>query len=134
MVVFYDVVASEIRFIQRKGRTARHREGKVVILYTKETKDEIYFEMALRRLKKMKFNLKNPQELKEYYEQGGVSRRNSGSLTAFPEKESKPAQSTLGPFLDTKKKKKNLPKNKEFSDVRIGKNSSNEIWCKKKVK
>ena len=42
LVIFYDVVASEIRLIQRKGRTARHREGKVVILYCKRTHDEIY--------------------------------------------------------------------------------------------
>jgi len=40
LVIFYDVVASEIRFIQRKGRTARHREGKVIILYGKETHDD----------------------------------------------------------------------------------------------
>lgn len=68
MVVFYDVVASEIRLIQRKGRTARHREGKVVILYTKDTHDEIYLNIALRRLKKMNFNLRNTGDLKYHYQ------------------------------------------------------------------
>ena len=67
MVVFYDVVASEIRFIQRKGRTARHKEGKVVILYTNETNDEIYMNIALNKLKKMNINLKNPNDLKSQY-------------------------------------------------------------------
>ncbi|MFW9822597.1 MAG: helicase-related protein [Candidatus Thorarchaeota archaeon] len=64
LVVFYDVVASEIRLIQRKGRTARYRRGRVVILYCKDTHDEIYLKIALSKLKKMNVNLKNPQLLK----------------------------------------------------------------------
>ncbi|NHJ19649.1 MAG: DEAD/DEAH box helicase [Candidatus Lokiarchaeota archaeon] len=67
LVIFYDVVASEIRFIQRKGRTARHREGKVIILYCKATHDEIYMNIALSRLKKMNINLKSDQQLKTAY-------------------------------------------------------------------
>ena len=67
LVVFYDVVASEIRLIQRKGRTARHREGKVVILYSKNTRDEIYLKIALSKLKRMNVNLKNPQQLNDSY-------------------------------------------------------------------
>ena len=69
LVVFYDVVASEIRLIQRKGRTARHRKGRVVILYCKETHDDIYLRIALHKLKKMNVNLKNPQQLKVSYEE-----------------------------------------------------------------
>jgi Fanconi anemia group M protein len=68
LVIFYDVVASEIRLIQRKGRTARHRKGRVVILYSKNTRDEIYLRIALSKLKKMNVNLKNPRQLKEFYE------------------------------------------------------------------
>ncbi|MHA2036244.1 MAG: DEAD/DEAH box helicase [Promethearchaeota archaeon] len=67
LVVFYDVVASEIRLIQRKGRTARHRKGRVVILYCKGTHDEVYLRIALGKLKKMNINLKNPQQLKDSY-------------------------------------------------------------------
>ena len=67
LVVFYDVVASEIRFIQRKGRTARHREGKVIILYCKGTHDEIYMHIALTKLKKMNVNLKSESQLKSVY-------------------------------------------------------------------
>ena len=67
LVVFYDVVASEIRFIQRKGRTARHREGKVIILYCKGTHDEIYMHIALTKLKKMNVNLKGEKQLQHVY-------------------------------------------------------------------
>ncbi|MFX0155102.1 MAG: DEAD/DEAH box helicase [Candidatus Hodarchaeota archaeon] len=68
LVIFYDVVASEIRLIQRKGRTARHREGKVVILYSKKTRDEIYLQIALNKLKRMNINLKKPHQLKDSYQ------------------------------------------------------------------
>jgi Fanconi anemia group M protein len=67
LVIFYDVVASEIRFIQRKGRTARHREGKVIILYCKDTHDEIYMRIALNKLNKMNINLKSGQQLRSSY-------------------------------------------------------------------
>ena len=67
LVVFYDVVASEIRFIQRKGRTARHREGKVIILYCKDTHDEIYMHIALTKLKRMNVNLKGERQLQTAY-------------------------------------------------------------------
>ncbi|MHA1372914.1 MAG: DEAD/DEAH box helicase [Promethearchaeota archaeon] len=64
IVVFYDIVASEIRYIQRKGRTARQREGKVILLYTKNTNDEIYLRIALNKIQKMNDNLKiSPEEI-----------------------------------------------------------------------
>ncbi len=65
LVIFYDVVASEIRLIQRKGRTARIREGKVVILYCRGTSDEIYLHISLNRLKKMHELLKTPKKIPE---------------------------------------------------------------------
>jgi len=58
LVIFYDVVTSEIRFIQRKGRTARQREGKVIILFCKGTHDEIYLKIAMSKLKRMNIHLK----------------------------------------------------------------------------
>jgi Fanconi anemia group M protein len=39
MIVFYDAVSSEIRKIQRMGRTGRHRIGKVVFLLAEDTQD-----------------------------------------------------------------------------------------------
>ena len=55
LVVFYEPVPSEIRTIQRRGRTGRTHAGKVVMLMTRNTKDEAYFyssrkkEMQMRR-------------------------------------------------------------------------------------
>jgi Fanconi anemia group M protein len=42
MVIFYEAVPSEIRSIQRKGRTGRSGAGKIVVLVTKGTTDEVY--------------------------------------------------------------------------------------------
>jgi Fanconi anemia group M protein len=68
LVIFYDVVASEIRLIQRKGRTARHRKGRVIILYCKDTQDEIYMNIAMNKLRRMNFNLKNKGSLRKNVE------------------------------------------------------------------
>ena len=42
MVIFYEAVPSEIRSIQRRGRTGRSRAGRVVVLVTKGTSDEVF--------------------------------------------------------------------------------------------
>lgn len=62
LVVFYEAVPSEIRAIQRKGRTGRGREGRIVILITKGTRDEAYYYASLRKEKIMYEKL---YELKE---------------------------------------------------------------------
>ena len=52
-VVFYEPVSSAIRSIQRRGRTARLSEGKLIILITKNTKDEFAYYASRAREKKM---------------------------------------------------------------------------------
>ena len=53
LVVFFEPVPSEIRHIQRRGRTARLRSGRVVILITRNTKDEAFYWSARRKEKSM---------------------------------------------------------------------------------
>ena len=53
VVVFYEPVPSEIRTIQRRGRTGRSAAGRVVMLVTKDTRDEAYFYSARRKERKM---------------------------------------------------------------------------------
>jgi Fanconi anemia group M protein len=59
LVIFYDAVASEIRNIQRRGRTGRFNVGKVVLLINKDTIDEKYFTVSQNKEKRMKTILKN---------------------------------------------------------------------------
>ncbi|MEE9151740.1 MAG: helicase-related protein [Thermoplasmata archaeon] len=57
LVVFYEPVPSEIRTIQRRGRTGRKRAGKVVILIAKQTRDEAYYWSSISKEKRMKREL-----------------------------------------------------------------------------
>ncbi|HDO19892.1 MAG TPA: DEAD/DEAH box helicase, partial [Thermoplasmatales archaeon] len=57
MVVFYEPIPSEIRTIQRRGRTGRRRAGKVVILIAKGTPDEGYYWSSLKKEKRMRREL-----------------------------------------------------------------------------
>lgn len=49
LVIFYDNVPSAVRFVQRKGRTGRRKEGQMCVLITKGTRDEAYYWMSRRR-------------------------------------------------------------------------------------
>jgi ERCC4-related helicase len=53
MVLFYEPVPSEIRSIQRKGRTGRARAGRVVVLMAKGTRDEAYYWISDRKERTM---------------------------------------------------------------------------------
>ncbi|MBI4018047.1 MAG: DEAD/DEAH box helicase [Candidatus Aenigmarchaeota archaeon] len=52
-VVFYEPVPSAIRRIQRTGRTARTKPGKVVMLITKDTRDEAFYWSGQQKERKM---------------------------------------------------------------------------------
>lgn len=53
MVLFYEPIPSEIRSIQRKGRTGRQQKGRVIVLVTKGTRDEAYYWSSKNKEKKM---------------------------------------------------------------------------------
>ncbi len=57
LVIFFEPIPSEIRNIQRRGRTARKMPGKVIILITKGTPDEGYYWASKRREKHMRSEL-----------------------------------------------------------------------------
>ncbi len=54
MVIFFEPVPSEIRSIQRRGRTARRKRGEVVILMAEKTRDEGYYWASKKKEKQMK--------------------------------------------------------------------------------
>jgi Fanconi anemia group M protein len=53
LVIFYEPVPSEIRSIQRKGRTGRRHYGRVVVLITKGTRDEAFYWSSMRKERRM---------------------------------------------------------------------------------
>lgn len=58
LVIFFEPIPSAIRSIQRRGRTGRLEKGKVIILITKNTRDEIYRWSSHHKEKRMYRNLK----------------------------------------------------------------------------
>ncbi len=57
LVILYEPVPSEVRMIQRRGRTGRKNTGKMKVLITKGTRDEGYYWAAVNKEKKMKKQL-----------------------------------------------------------------------------
>jgi len=53
-VIFYEPIPSEIRYIQRRGRTGRKTAGKVTILAANNTLDMIYLYASGKRTEKMR--------------------------------------------------------------------------------
>jgi len=62
LVIFYDIVPSAVRSIQRRGRTGRRREGKVIILMAEGTRDEGYYWAEKAKERVMKQSLKTMKE------------------------------------------------------------------------
>lgn len=53
LVIFYETIPSAIRQIQRRGRTGRQEKGRVIILITRNTRDEVFRYVSQGKEKKM---------------------------------------------------------------------------------
>lgn len=65
IVIFYEPTPSAIRKIQRSGRTARTRAGRVIVLMTKDTRDEAFHWSGFqkeRRMKKLVYAIQKKQQ------------------------------------------------------------------------
>jgi Fanconi anemia group M protein len=61
-VIFYEAVPSEIRSIQRRGRTGRTSVGKVTVLMAEGTVDEAYYYSSRRKEERMRYLLENVKQ------------------------------------------------------------------------
>lgn len=89
LVVLYEPVPSEIRMIQRRGRTGRKNTGKMKVLITKGTRDEGYYWSSIHKEKKMKEQLGDASvlsnlEIKPLHE-NSISPRSSEKETKIDE-------------------------------------------------
>ena len=53
-VIFYEPVPSEVRYIQRRGRTGRKVAGRVSIIMAEGTLDEVFYWSTITKVKKMR--------------------------------------------------------------------------------
>ncbi len=63
-IIFFEPVPSEIRLIQRRGRTGRNAPGRCYILVTEETVDIPFYIVARRKEKSMNAVLSDPMQLR----------------------------------------------------------------------
>jgi len=89
LVIFYEPVPSEIRSIQRRGRTGRSRAGQVVVLVTAGTRDEASLnasEKKEREMRKRLHSLKQQwdrEHAKEQKERERTLKKGQNALTDF---------------------------------------------------
>ncbi|MDR9430083.1 MAG: DEAD/DEAH box helicase [Natronomonas sp.] len=63
LVLFYEPVPKGIRSIQRKGRTGRASDGRVVVLLAEDTRDEAFFWISRNEEKRMEDELRKLKNL-----------------------------------------------------------------------
>jgi Fanconi anemia group M protein len=78
LVIFYEPVPSAIRKIQRSGRTGRNDDGRIIMLITKDTVDEVYYHVARNKEKRM---YRTIGEMKKSYNDG-IIMDNEGMKTS----------------------------------------------------
>ncbi|MFZ2455653.1 MAG: DEAD/DEAH box helicase [Candidatus Altiarchaeia archaeon] len=88
LVLFYEPIPSEIRSIQRRGRTGRSGAGRVVILMARETRDESYYWAAFHKEKRMRKVVKDMRDkpeknLPEKTENAPLKESGQLSLTSY---------------------------------------------------
>jgi ERCC4-related helicase len=122
LVVFYEPIPSEIRSIQRRGRTGRKMPGKVIILITKGTPDEGYYWAAKRKEKQMRSELelirsklKNKfEKIEEIYKKEISSNIDQKTLKDFNKKEV-----NVKIIVDHREYRSNVVKNLSYKGISI---------------
>lgn len=85
LVLFYEPIPSAIRSIQRKGRTARKKVGKVIVLIAKGTKDEAYYWLSRNKEREMRRRISElGMQKSEGEEEEGGEAAAAGEASAEP--------------------------------------------------
>ncbi len=95
LVIFYEPIPSEIRTIQRRGRTGRHSSGKVIVLMSNDTRDiaysfsardkEVKMERQLLALRRMLTKMPLPERRKHSKPVEEGEQQNAPTLESFSE-------------------------------------------------
>jgi Fanconi anemia group M protein len=112
-VIFYEPIPSEIRSIQRRGRTARLKKGDIIVLMTKGTRDEAYAYASKRKEERMKTILMQMQKkLNKSKEKDDSEDSDEDSLDSEEKTKTKKSGKTAGKADKAKKGKKKTPNRK----------------------
>ncbi len=101
LVVFYEPVPSAIRSIQRRGRTGRQKQGRVVVLVTKFTRDMAYKWSSYHKERRMYRLLKDIKNKLQMSKSSFNEREQQSSLNLF---RGQTKQNTLSIIADHREK------------------------------
>ena len=115
LVIFYEPVPSAIRKIQRSGRTGRLEKGKIIMLITKDTIDEVYYHVARNKEKRMYRSIdviKNNAQLSNFNNEKEDDANSTSTLHDYSEKKIKEekANETFKIIADYREKGSNVLK------------------------
>lgn len=107
LVIFYEPIPSEIRSIQRRGRTGRSEAGKVIILMTKKTRDEGVYWASFHKERRMKSKIDKMKKLTEMdFSLGQQSLINYGSSEGSSEN----GKNKIKIFVDVRERNSEISK------------------------
>ncbi|MGB2728207.1 MAG: DEAD/DEAH box helicase [Halobacteriota archaeon] len=99
LVLFYEPIPSAIRSIQRKGRTARKKVGKVIVLIAKGTKDEAYYWLSRSKEREMRKRISEMRMMEIGNEGAEKETGNKGELHVEPQREEQKRITAFGDEL-----------------------------------
>ncbi|MDG6243438.1 MAG: DEAD/DEAH box helicase [Methanolobus sp.] len=123
LVLFYEPIPSEIRSIQRKGRTGRKHQGRVVVLITKGTRDEGYYWSSLSKERKMQSNMKELQTVMPAMK--GNTMEEFGAIGPYEEQrklieyENESKDNTIKIIVDQREIRSSVARTLERNDIEI---------------
>jgi len=122
LVIFFEPVPSEIRTIQRRGRTGRFGKGRAIILMAKNTRDEAFYWTARHKEKKMKETLHEMKKHELMPQQTVLStfgENNEGKIIIFVD--SREQASSVNKMLFEKENVKIIQKPLDIGDYVLSK-------------
>lgn len=129
-VIFYEPIPSEVRSIQRKGRTGRQEEGVIYVLMAKNTRDEGYYWSAKNKEDKMKNIMKSLKNGGDGNSSGTDTKALGGqkSLDGFSKKEKKVKENEpKGSTKEDEAEADDTNKQENSSDEDSGDNATNAV-------
>jgi Fanconi anemia group M protein len=110
-IIFYEPVPSEIRLIQRRGRTGRYAPGRCYILATKETVDIPFYKVAVRKEATMNSIISQPEHL----DLSDLRNRTPMSFKSYKKEARKPE--IISNFYNNKQKERELLANRSIDEI-----------------
>jgi ERCC4-related helicase len=133
LVIFYEPVPSAIRKIQRSGRTGRLEDGRIIMLITKDTVDEIYYHVAKNKERRM---YRTITDITKTYNNGTNNNADNRAKTLMEYQEPKQEEKNSKPkiFADYREKGSNVLKELlDRSDLKLEKLSSGDFLLSSRV-